>query len=126
HFLHLVLDTSDNTLASYFASDGDPEAARHNGRRKLNRGLRLHSRPFRVHVPPRIGLVTHAPERIRTSGLSLRRAALYPLSYGRSTGVQSSGGRRSSPGAGCAAARRAGAPSTSSSASAGTPTRTYA
>ena len=24
-----------------------------------------------------------APERIRTSGLSLRRAALYPLSYGR-------------------------------------------
>ncbi len=25
-----------------------------------------------------------APERIRTSGLSLRRAALYPLSYGRS------------------------------------------
>jgi hypothetical protein len=27
----------------------------------------------------------YAPERIRTSGLSLRRAALYPLSYGRAT-----------------------------------------
>src|SRR2546428_7426847 len=33
---------------------------------------------------------SHAPERIRTSGLSLRRAALYPLSYGRPR-AQSSG-----------------------------------
>ena len=33
-----------------------------------------------------------APERIRTSGLSLRRAALYPLSYGRAGSTHSSRG----------------------------------
>ena len=54
---------------------------------------------------------TSAPERIRTSGLSLRRAALYPLSYGRAE-VKCSDRALPLP--------------SSSSASSGTSVRTYA
>ena len=64
--------------------------------------------PRKDENPVLAGFSLDAPGMIRTCDLCLRRAALYPLSYGRSGGQCS----------------RASAPATLSSASSGTSTRT--
>ena len=47
--------------------------------------IRTNRAGFGNSTPPKTAWLTHAPGTIRTCDLCLRRAALYPLSYGRSS-----------------------------------------
>ena len=52
-------------------------------RRERRQSTRDEWRTFRHFGPLKMAWLSHAPGTIRTCGLCLRRAALYPLSYGR-------------------------------------------